>query len=79
MAIQTSDITEVMREVGIAPDLIDRLDPSASLAEQGLDSIDFPMIAMAVQKRYGVDMSDANAAVLRSVDAFVDFVNQRLG
>jgi acyl carrier protein len=79
MAIQASDIIAVMREVGISPALIERIDPAGSLAEQGLDSIDFPMIAVAVQKQYGVDLSDADASVLRSIDAFVAFVNQRLG
>ena len=48
------------------------------LVHQGLDSIDMPVIAVAVEKKFGIDLSDANAAQLKTVNDFAAYVNKIL-
>ena len=49
----------------------------APLVDQGLDSMDLPVIAAATEKEFGIDLSDADAIKLRTVNDFVAFVNQK--
>jgi len=40
------------------------------LSEQGFDSIDYPAFALAVEERYGVRISDAEALRLKTLADF---------
>jgi acyl carrier protein len=66
-----------MEEIGIEKEIIETIDPGASLLTQGIDSIDFPALAIAAEKRFGVDISDTSAAKLRSVNDFIRFINEK--
>lgn len=79
MAITGTDIIAIMKEAGIDPVIVGKLTFDAPLLQQGLDSIDLPVIAVATEKKYSVDLSDADATKLRSINEFVAFLNQRLG
>jgi len=48
------------------------------LLAQGLDSIDMPAIAAATEKKYQIDLSDADATILKTINDFVAFINTRL-
>jgi acyl carrier protein len=66
-----------MDEIGIEREIIDAIDPDAPLLTQGIDSIDFPALAIAVEKKFGVDISDTSAAKLRTLNDFVRFINEK--
>jgi acyl carrier protein len=78
MSVTASDIIAVMREAGIDEDIIDKLVYDEPLLYQGLDSIDMPIIAIATEKTFGIDLSDASAVNLRTLNDFVVFVNQKM-
>lgn len=78
MAITAADLLALMREVGIEENIIAKLDFSKPLYHQGLDSIDFPIIAAATEKKYNIDLSDADATDLKTVNDFVAFVNRKI-
>jgi acyl carrier protein len=78
MAVTAADIRELMRNVGIEKELIDELKPDVPLLQQGLDSIDLPVIAFATEKKYGVDIFNAEGLVLRTIDDLVAFLNENL-
>ena len=48
------------------------------LLSQGIDSIDLPVVAVAAEKKYKVDLSDANAQKLKTINDFVAFVNAKM-
>ncbi len=78
MTIAASDITAIMKSTGIDPKTVDALKMDVPLVHQGLDSIDMPVIAVAVEKKFGIDLSDANAAQLKTVNDFAAYVNKIL-
>jgi acyl carrier protein len=78
MAVTAADIIGVMREVGIDEDILDKLQYDEPLLYQGLDSIDLPVIAIAAEKRFGINLSNASATSFRTLNDFADFVNQKV-
>lgn len=76
MTITGNDITAIMKTVGIDPKTVDALKMDIPLVHQGLDSIDMPVIAVAVEKKFGIDLSEANATQLKTINDFVTFVNK---
>ncbi|HOI14802.1 MAG TPA: phosphopantetheine-binding protein [Geobacteraceae bacterium] len=77
MPLHLVDIWSLMDEIGIEREIIDAIDPDAPLLTQGIDSIDFPALAIAVEKKFGVDISDTSAAKLRTLNDFVRFINEK--
>ena len=54
------------------------IDPEAALFGEGLglDSIDMLEVALAVSKRYGVELRSENRAALASLRALTDYIAQ---
>ena len=78
MAIKAADVITIMREVGIDGEIIKKLKNDVPLLSQGMDSIDLPAIAAAAEKKFNVDLSDADAGQLKTIDDFVMFVNAKI-
>lgn len=78
MKVTGADIIAVMKEAGINPDVVSKLKFDAPLVDQGLDSMDLPVIATATEKKFGIDLSDADAVKLRTINDFVVYVNQKM-
>ena len=78
MAIQAADVIALMKETGIDEEIIAKLKYDVPLFSQGIDSIDLPAVAVAAEKRYKVDLSDANAEKLKTINDFVTFVNAKM-
>ena len=76
MAIKATDIINLMKETGIDPSIVAKLKVDVPLLTQGLDSIDLPIVAAATEKKYKVDLSDADATKLKTINDFVAFVNK---
>jgi acyl carrier protein len=78
MAVTAEDIVKIMKEVGVDTEIIRKLKNDVPLLAQGLDSIDLPAIAAATEKRYNIDLSDADATILKTINDFVAFVNAKM-
>ena len=78
MVATGNDIIAIMKEAGIDPVVVGQLKFDVPLLKQGLDSIDLPVIAVATEKKYSIDLSDADATKLRTINEFVIYVNQKL-
>lgn len=65
----------------IAPEIeIDALKPAAPLRDQvDLDSADWLNFLVALHERIGVDIPDADAARLTTLDKLVDYCARKLG
>ncbi|MDQ7827126.1 MAG: phosphopantetheine-binding protein [Candidatus Eremiobacteraeota bacterium] len=74
MKVTVEELKELMREAGIAKYLVDAIEPDVPLLQQGLDSVDFPVVAVACEKKYGVDLSGAASVSLRTLNDFIAFV-----
>ncbi len=74
--ISASDLLAVFREAGLKPSVVAALKPDVPLLRQGIDSIDLPVIAVAIEKKYGVDFSKADAAKLRTLQDTIAFIEQ---
>ena len=61
---------------GIVPELeADTLDPAASLRDQlDIDSMDFLNFLIALHQEFGVDVPEADAAKLSTIDACVAYL-----
>ncbi|ADW19299.1 phosphopantetheine-binding protein [Desulfobulbus propionicus DSM 2032] len=70
MAITIADLKQLMLAIDLDEEMVSRLDPNVLLSEQGFDSIDYPAFALAVEERYGVRISDAEALRLKTLADF---------
>jgi acyl carrier protein len=64
--------------VGVDAEIMKKPKNDVPLLAQGLDSIDMPAIAAATEKKYQIDLSDADATILKTINDFVAFINTRL-
>ena len=78
MAITSSDIINLMKETGIDTTVVNKLKVDVPLLSQGMDSIDLPVLAAATEKKYHIDLSDASAGQLKTINDFVAFVNKKI-
>lgn len=78
MAATANDIIAIMKAAGIASEIVGQIKFDVPLLKQGLDSIDLPVIAVATEKKYNIDLSDADATHLRTINDFVVYVNQKM-
>lgn len=78
MKVTGADIIALMQESGINPDVVNKLKFDASLVDQGLDSMDLPITAAATEKKFDIDLSDADAVKLRTINDFVVYINRKL-
>ncbi|WP_295447773.1 acyl carrier protein [uncultured Thiodictyon sp.] len=69
-----SELKELMCSVGIDAELVKDLDPAKPLLQQGVDSVDFPAFALALEARYGIKVSDADSLRLKTLDDFLSFI-----
>lgn len=54
------------------------LEPQSSLEDQGLDSIDFLKLYLAVEEAYGIKIPDEDMPGLGSVESIVAYVNTKI-
>lgn len=74
--IPVSDLLALFREVGIDPSIVAALKPDVPLLHQGIDSIDLPMIAAGIEEKYGLDLSEADATTLRTLQDVITLLEQ---
>jgi acyl carrier protein len=72
-----NELKELMLSIGMDRDIVAGVDPAAALSLQGLDSVDCPAFAVAVEERYGVKMSDADSLKLKTLNDFEKYVTAK--
>lgn len=78
MKVTGADIIALMLEAGLNPDVVNNLKFDKPVVDQGIDSMDLPITAVAMENKFGIDLSDIDAVELRTINDFVGFVNQKL-
>ena len=48
MTVTREELLDLFLDAGVEPDVVDGLDPSLPLARQGVDSVDYPAILLAI-------------------------------
>lgn len=76
MSNMISELKELMLTIGMEKSLVESLDPKLPLTPQGVDSLDCPAFALAVEKRYEVTISDADSLKLKTINDFVKFIEK---
>ncbi|HOI16295.1 MAG TPA: phosphopantetheine-binding protein [Geobacteraceae bacterium] len=69
------ELKELMLNIGIEEDLVRGVNPAEPLSLQGVDSVDCPAFAMAVEERYGVRISDTDSLRLKTLNDFADYIS----
>ena len=78
MKITAADVIAIMREVGVDEKIIKKLKNDVPLLDQGLDSIDLPAMAAAMEKKFKVDLSEIDAVKVKTINDCVRFINEKL-
>ena len=76
MAVTVQEIKELMLQIGMDKELVAGLDPAVPLAGQGVDSVDCPAFAVALEGKYTVTISDSDSMQLRTINDFIAFVER---
>ena len=77
MAVSAQDVLALMKDAGIKASIVDTLKNDVPLLAQGLDSIDMPIVAAAIEAKYGIELSTAQAAELRTINDLAAFFNKK--
>ena len=75
MSITLDELKGLMLSVGMDEALVQGIDAARPLTQQGMDSVDYPAFALALEERYGQTISDADSLRLKTLDDFLAFVN----
>jgi acyl carrier protein len=70
-----NELKELMLNIGINRDIVAGVDPGEALSLQGVDSVDCPAFAVAVEERYGVKLSDADSLKLKTLNDFAQYIS----
>lgn len=70
-----NELKELMLNIGVKGDIVAGVDPAEALSMQGVDSLDCPAFALAVEERYGVKVSDADSLRLKTLNDFANYIN----
>ena len=75
MSATLDELKGLMLSVGMDEALVHGIDATRPLTQQGMDSVDYPAFALALEERYGQTISDADSLRLKTLDDFLAFVN----
>jgi acyl carrier protein len=69
-----NELKELMLKIGMNGDIVAGMDPAKPISLQGVDSLDCPAFALAVEERCGVKISDADSLKLKTLNDFVKYI-----
>ena len=76
MAVSIAALKELMLQIGMDKQLVAELDPNSPLATQGVDSVDCPAFAVALEGKYNLTISDSDSLRLKTLNDFIAFVER---
>jgi acyl carrier protein len=75
MNVGIDDLRQAMIEAGIETRIAMGVRPDEPLAKQGVDSIDFPAFAAALEERYRVKIEEKDSLSLRTLNDFAAYLS----
>lgn len=75
MAATINELKELMLSIGMDNELVQGIDPGILMSQQGVDSLDCPAFAVAVEAHYGVKISDSDSLRLKTLNDYEKFVS----
>jgi acyl carrier protein len=70
------ELKGIMLKIGIEEGLVRELKPAQPIAGRIMDSVDYPAFLVAVEERFGVRIEDRYALKLKSLNDFMDYINE---
>lgn len=70
MGVTREQLAEIFVQAGVKKSVVDGLKADVPLTKQGVDSVDYPAILLAIKDKLGVEIGDKEACELKTV---VDF------
>jgi acyl carrier protein len=67
MKVTRAQILKLLVDAGIPQEVVSTLKPGVPLTDQGIDSVDFPAVLVAVKEKYGVAIDDKEASRIRTL------------
>jgi acyl carrier protein len=77
MQITIDDVKKVIEEADVLGD-IDNLLSDKDLTEQGIDSLDAVNIYLILEEKFDVKIPDEDLSQVKSIDAIINYVNNKL-
>lgn len=77
MSATIAELKALMLSTGLDAELVRQIDPDRPLIQQGVDSVDYPGFMLAFEDAYGVAVSDAESLRLKTLNDFINFVENR--
>ncbi|AJD05316.1 acyl carrier protein [Campylobacter lari] len=74
MKIETKDILEILKEVGVLVD-INTLEINKPLKDQGIDSLDMANLFLNLQEKYNIEISMEDTEKLQTIDELINYIN----
>ncbi|MBU1041343.1 MAG: acyl carrier protein [Proteobacteria bacterium] len=70
MGVTREQLAEIFVHAGVKKSVVDGLQADVPLTKQGLDSVDYPAILVAIKDMLGIEIGDKEACELKTL---VDF------
>lgn len=74
MSVTVADVKKVFAKA-VPAGVLDKMDPSQPMVGQGVDSLALTLLAVALQKGFGVVIGPEQGLKLKTLDDVVDFIN----
>jgi acyl carrier protein len=76
MKVTRKEILKLFVDNGVDQKLVSKIKPDVSLTEQGLDSVDYPAVVVAINEKWGIAITDKEAAKIRTLQDFEKRLNR---
>lgn len=76
MKTTVKELKDLMLEIGIEKEIVDRLDPAVPIIRQGIDSVDCPAFIASLEMKYGIRVSDEDGLRLKTINDYVAFLSR---
>lgn len=76
MTVTREELLDLFLDAGVEPDVVDGLDPALPLTKQGVDSVDYPAILLAIADRFNVSIGEKEACELKTLEDFEKRLNR---
>mgnify|MGYP001348929659 CR=1 FL=1 len=73
--VTVNELKGLMLEIGIEEKIVNALDPDKAIALQGVDSVDCPAFAAALEKHFKVTITNDVALKLKTLNDYEKFIN----
>jgi acyl carrier protein len=77
MESTTDALKSLLLEAFVSADIVDNLVPALALVDQGVDSVDFPLFILALEKHYAIKIREEDALKLRTLNDVVAYLERR--